>query len=342
MLKKPPKPTICIYDCDTLLFESSAAGETTFYVYKDEEGREICRFDSAKKAKNWIEECSHMEADIRFQYQGDVTALTRHVEYEIKDFEECRKVFDQGLKKILKLSGCKEIRAYISSKSGAKVFRNDLATLRQYKPSRKDSRKPHHLENVRRYARTLPEVKVTRGFVETDDRVMQDAEKLKHRACLAFSDKDGLQGKGVWLLHVGKHEKPVWSSSKILGRIGERKDGSIKKIGYLALMYQMIVGDSIDGVGGIKGKGEKLVRDILFEYDGEPISELPSLVETVLRAYYEVYGSEYTYQHWYDSREITASYKDVFKENLLLLWMRRFKDDECRVIMDIVDNLDLE
>lgn len=335
------KPTVCIYDADTLLFESASAGEQVWYVYKDENDKEVARFDSAQKGKNWLSEFEVFGCDPYFNFTGDPSTLTRHTEYEIKDVEDCYKNFDKGLKKILKLSGCKKIVAGVSKKSGEKVFRYDIATMREYKKGRSELRRPHYLEEVRKYARKHPNVVTPRGDIEVDDWVVIQGAKYGTKVCVAFKDKDGLQGFGFWLLHVDNHTKPVFSSDKIVGRIGER-DGKVRKIGYLSLMYQLICGDTADGIIGLKGKGEKLAKELLFKYDNKPIELLPEVVGKVLRAYYNVYGLSYTYPHWNGSGELTRSYKDIFKENLILLWMRRFKDDNCEQIMKIVDEFEIE
>lgn len=342
-MKKPKKPTICIFDADSLLFSAAQAGETTWYIYSDENGKEIARFDSAQKGKNWIEAAMFMEYDELHQYTGDFDKLTRTTIYEIGDVKDCYKAFDKGLKKLLKETGCTEMRAYIGKRSGAKVFRYKLATIHEYKKGRSNLRKPHYLEEVRKYARSLDCVTTVNGDIEVDDRVVEVAEKLGDKACLTFYDKDSLQSRGTFLYHIGNHTKPVWSNPNIVGRIGKRDDGKTKKLGYLALLWQMIAGDKqVDGIVGIPGKGDKFAFDLLEPFDNKPLSVLPEAVESVLRVYYGKYGREYTYTHWDGSVSITASYKDMFEENLMLLWMRRFRNDKCEVIMNIVADIEFE
>lgn len=331
---KPKKPTTCILDADGLLFEAaSTVGEQVWYIYKDKEGNEVARFDSAQKGKNWIDEIKFIGFDIEHGYEGDVDELTRHTEYEILDVRECYKAFKSGLKKIKKMTGCKEIVAYIGKATGAKVFRYDLATIYPYKKGRGDSRKPHHLEAVRKFARTLPEVKTVIGDVEVDDKVMEVAEKLGEKACLTFTDKDALQAVGCWVYHMGNHDKPVWSSPNIVGRIGKRDNGKTKMLGWLSLMYQMIKGDkSVDGIVGLPKYGDVKAYELLAEFDNKPMTYLPKVIDKVLAEYHSVYGDEHTYTHHNGVDEITASYKDIFMENFYLLYMRRYKNDDCPMV----------
>jgi len=342
-LKPKNKPRVCYLDGDGILFKSASSGEIVWRVAKDKDGNEIARFDSVSAYNNWIFEIETFETDIHYGYKGDVADITRETEYELKDPKECEKVFKREVKKVLKATGCDEIRVYISKKAGTKVFRHKLATLHEYKKGRSNQRKPYYLEYVRKFARGLNGVVVVRGDIEVDDRVVELAEKGGRNACLAAEDKDSLQAKGCWVYHIGKHEKPVWSNPKIVGRIGKRDNGSTKMLGWLSLMYQMMKGDKqVDGIVGLPKYGDKKAYELLKEFDNKPINVLPEVVRTVLREYYRVYGESHEYEHWDGSVVVSGSYKSIFEENLLLLYMRRFKDDNCRVIMNIVDNITIE
>lgn len=342
-MKQKIKPEICVLDGDGLLFEAALAGEQVWYDYHDQDGNLVASFKDARAGNNWIDEIQSMGIDMYYGYTGDADSLIRTTRYEIKDVELCYKAFKKGLKRILKLSKCKEVRCYLSKKSGFKVFRYQLATIHEYKKGRSNSRKPHYLEAVRKFANTLPEVRTVRGRIEVDDKVVQEAESIGAKACLVAADKDALQVKGAWILHLGKHDHPVWSDPNIVGRIGKRKDGSVKRLGWLALMFQMFTGDKqTDGIVGLPKYGDVKAYNILKPFDNKPIKHLPDVVRAVLREYLRVYGSTHTYTHWDGSVEITASFRDMFEENLLQLYMRRFNNDHCDEIMSIVRHIDEE
>ena len=337
------KPKVCYLDGDGILFKSANAGEICWRLAIDKDGNEVARFDSVSAYNNWLFEIETFGCDNLHGYEGDSNDLTRKTEYELNDPKECEKVFKREVKKVIKATGCEEIRVYISKKAGTKVFRHKLATIHEYKKGRSNQRKPHYLEHVRKFARGLNGVIIVRGDIEVDDRVVELAEKGGRNACLAAEDKDSLQAKGCWVYHIGKHDKPVWSNPKIVGRIGKRGNGSVKVIGWLSLMYQMMKGDKqVDGIVGLPNYGDKKAYELLKPFDNKPISELNKVVRVVLSEYFKVYGVSHSYDHWDGSGLIDASYKEIFEENLLLLYMRRFKDDSCREIIDIVDEIETE
>jgi len=335
-LKTPPPPEKAIIDGDSILFQAAQAGENTWYVAIGEKGEEIARFDSAHNFNNWLEVAKAFGKDMEYGYEGDLDKVEKKVEYEILDVRNCYKAFDKIVREGVKASGCNDYAVYISKRSGARVFRYDIATLHPYKYGRDQRRKPHYLEAVRSYARKQPNVITVRGVIEVDDKVVSEAERLKHKACLCTVDKDALQARGCHILLLGQMEKPIFSSKRIVGRLWQ-EGNKVFGTGYLFTAFQMLKGDkSVDGIVGLPGWGDKKAYEALKDFDGTDISYLPDVVDVVAKLYYEAYGDEYRYKHCYTGEEVVASWKDVFEENLRLLWMKRHKDDEGQDIMKYV------
>lgn len=340
VLKEPPPPEKLVIDGDSILFKSASAGEQVWYVARDENGEEIHRFDSASSYKAWIETCKAFGQDVDYGYEGDIENITRHIEYEIKDVESCYKAFDRTVKEWLLMAGCEDWVMWIGKATGMKNFRYDIATIHPYKKGREGTRKPHYLEEVRRYAAKKPQVKVIKGSVEVDDRVVAEAEKLRHKCVLGFVDKDNTQAKGCYQLFVGYSDTPYFVTARSVGEI-KLEGKKVWATSYLRVASQLIHGDkTVDGIVGLPSCGPARAYEILKEYDGAHVKHAPEVFYKVAEEYRKVYGDSHTYLHCTTSESITRSWKEMFEENLRLLWMKRHRDDEGEVIMNWIKEME--
>lgn len=338
-LKQPPKPKIAIIDGDSILFKAASAGEKTWYVATDPDGNEITRFDSAKAYDAWLEELDILGFSLTAEYSGSVDELTRSIEYEILDVELCYKAFDHTVKEWCRMAGIEDYIVYIGKATGARNFRYDLATIHPYKKGRENTRKPHHLEAVRKYAASKSNVKIVRGAIEVDDRVVELAEKYKHNSVLCGLDKDSTQARGCWHLFVGFSDEPFFVSKKNVGNI-KPEGKKIFATSFLRVALQLLEGDkSVDGIAGLPKYGPKKAYKLLQEFDGVDLQHLPEVFSTVAREYKKVYGGNHTYEHCYTGEPITRDWYEMFEENLRLLWMKRHKDDKGEHIMKMVEEL---
>lgn len=333
-LKEPPKPTILLIDGDSILFKAASAGEQVWYVAKDAEGNEVARFQSASSYKSWIQSCEILGFDSVYGYEGDIESLTRETEYEYKDVKHCYDSFDKSVNEWLYYSGCEEWKMWIGKATGLKNFRYDIATIHPYKKDRDKMRKPYYLEQVRKYASTKPQVKVIKGSVEVDDRVVAEAEKLKHKCVLGFVDKDNTQAKGCYQLFMGYSDTPYFVTARSVGEI--KMDG--KKVwatSYLRVASQLLHGDkAVDGIVGLPKYGPTRAYELLKEFDGVHVKHASEVFVKVSEEYKKHYGDSHTYPHCYTGEEITRNWKEMFEENLRLLWMKRHRDDEGETIMN--------
>lgn len=331
----PKKPTIAIIDLDSILFQAASAGEQVWYVAKDDDGNEIGRVKSAAEYSSWLEECAVFGMDVKFNYDGDVSTLTRHTEYEILNVGRCYKAFDRLVADWVKAAGCTSWRGWMGAKAGQPVFRHKLATLNQYKPGRDETRKPYYLEEVRKYARKNSNCVTAKGL-EADDFVVANTERRGDKACLISVDKDSLQLRSGWVLLYGQIPEPVYCNPDLLGTLWQ-SGGKVFGTGVLFTLWQMLKGDkAVDGIVGVKGYGDIKSYNALKDFNGMPLEALPEAVQVVADIYSKVYGEEYIYKHWSTGKEIKAHWKDLFEENLRLLWMLRHKDDKGQIIMEHV------
>lgn len=328
-LKTPPQPKIVFMDLDAVLFAAASAGEQIIYIAKTPEGEEVARFKSASEYKNWLATSEEFGMDMDFGFEGDLSTLERHTDYEIKDFKECKKAFKSMVKGWFERSGCEEYVGYISKASGEKNFRYAVATVQPYKGSRKESRKPYYLEELRKYVKGLPYIKTARGSVEVDDVVCALAQRKGWKGCVMGVDKDA---RGVNNTHVfipEEMEYPEFSSNKIVGRLYKNSKGKVQGLGTLFWLWQALAGDPVDKIPGCKGVGAEGAFTLLEEFDGVDVKYLPDAIKKVADKYSTVYGDSHEYVHHTTEEKITASGKDIFIEMSTLVYMKKSQNDEC-------------
>ena len=92
-----------------------------------------------------------------------------------------------------------------------------------------------------------------------------------------------------------------------LGSLVLRDKKKVFGVGQKFFYYQLLVGDSVDNIGGIKGRGPAFAYALLND-------------ATTIRECYERVSEVYI-RHWGDE------WKDKFKEQAALLWMIRELDE---------------
>lgn len=347
-LKTPPNPEFAYMDLDAPLFAAASAGEQVMYSAVTPDGEVIGSFTSAKDYQKWLEQSEAFGMDTVFCYGGDLSELNRETSYEIKDFQEAAKTFDKIIKKWVKRSGCTDWTGYISKASGEKNFRYDIATIKPYKGSRAELRKPHHLEELRKYAAAHPKIKIPRGNVEVDDAVCAMAQKKRYKGCVVGVDKDA---RGVHDTHIfipEEMDQPQFSSKKIVGRLyQEGKKGKVVGYGTLFWLFQTLKGDPVDTIPGCRGVGEVAAYEALKEFDGVSSDYLVDAIKTVAKVFAKVYGKDktFTYKHHTTEEELVVSGKEVFIEMSHLVYMKKSRSDECfwiPIIEEIWEGLECE
>jgi len=336
--KRPSNPEIAYLDLDALLFAAAASGEQVWHkVMLD--GNEVGRFKSAAEYSNWLEDCEFIGSDLEFGLsQEDIDKVYKEVDYEILDVERCYKTFDSELKRWVKEAGVTKYKGYVSSASGKPTFRTKVATIFPYKGNRKSTRKPHHLEAVRKYALRDPNIKKAVSSVEVDDYVVLMSERVGEKAVCVGVDKDSRQCSGTWIHIINGTDEPFYSSPNIVGVL-ERKDNKVTGHGHLHLLWQMLAGDkSVDNIGGVKGIGVAKAYDTLKDFSGQSIDKLEEAVHAVCRVYESTYGDNFRYTHAHTQSIVEASWQDIMWENLRLLWMLRSKDDTGSFIGKYIDS----
>lgn len=139
-----------------------------------------------------------------------------------------------------------EYKVYLSK---GKNFRYDVATLKPYKGNRKEEDKPTHLKEIRDYLMERYSAIEVEG-IEADDQISIDARKINgsggHLAVVCSVDKDLKQIPGMHY-NIATHEHDYVTDEEALYN----------------LYSQILTGDSVDNIPGLKGIGPKTAKKIL-------------------------------------------------------------------------------
>lgn len=167
--------------------------------------------------------------------------------------------------------------------TGSGNFRKELATIQPYKGTRKKE-KPKHYKALRDYLVNQWDAIVIEGM-EADDALAIKATELGLGCVVVSIDKDLLQVEG-------KHYNFAKDKMVIIDKF----------TGLYNLYHQMLTGDRVDNIRGVKGIGEKKADKILADCKTEQ-----EMYDAVLKAY--------------------DGNVEEMTENARLLYMLRSKDD---------------
>lgn len=195
-------------------------------------------------------------------------------------------------------------------------FRFEVAKEKEYKAGRKAD-KPFHFYNILAYILATYDTRIHEGGLEADDYmcITQYSRLAEKDTIICSRDKDVKQCPGwhySWEVGRQAARGPFWVEP--LGELvheneGERdakgklKPAKIFGTGHKFLYYQMLTGDQVDNIGGLKGRGPVFAYSLLKDAQTE-------------RECYELVAELYV-KTWEDS------WKEKIKEQADLLHMVR-------------------
>jgi len=155
------------------------------------------------------------------------------------------------------------IESYVGFITGKSNYRDKIATEIAYKGNREKARKPIHYDSLREYLMSKWYFKLIEGQ-EADDAIGIEAYKLPEDTyCIMSIDKDLNMLKG-------------WHYNFVKGDLYYVNEQEAIKNFYT----QILTGDRVDNIPGLKGIGPKKAEKILKDCDDEQ-----QLFETVLDKY---------------------------------------------------------
>ena len=243
---------------------------------------------------------------------GDVLlyecAAVAEMEEDIKGFDFVKEVFDNKVRDIVAAVGADSYTLYITGKGN---FRFDIAVTKPYKGNRK-AEKPWHYANLREYTLSLPQAVLVEGMEADDAMSIEQGEDT----VICTRDKDLRMVEG-W--HYG------WESGAQAGfqlqqvdsfgalSITEGKKKKLRGTGMMFFYSQLLTGDTVDNILGLKRCGPVKAYDLLHECKTEE-----ELFKAVQGAYEEKHGDEWRVHMLEMGR---------------LLWMVRELDSEGEPVM---------
>jgi hypothetical protein len=250
-------------------------------------------------------------------------------ELEIRSFDFVKEVFDERVRTITEGSGAGDYHLYLTGdkattkiysrqrerSGGAPVefrdnYRVALAAGKVYKGTRKQDR-PFHWINLTAYILSQPNTFVSVGH-EADDSIGIEHRRSPETSIICTRDKDLRQVQGWhygW--ECGKQPEfgPVEYDS--LGKIELIRGKSGNKIvggGFKFFGAQLLTGDVVDNIGGLRGVGPVKAAELLSHLSSER-----EVFDTVKRHYEEVAGD---------------NWKELLTEQCGLLWIIRERNED--------------
>lgn len=247
-------------------------------------------------------------------------------ELEIRSFDFVKEVFDERIRTIVDGCGADNFTLFITAdrsthriarRSGREVpndfhpnFREALATGKVYKGTRKQD-KPFHWINLTAYILSLPSVSISLGC-EADDSIAITHVEQRETTIICTRDKDLRMVPGWhygW--ECGKQPEfgPVEYDS--LGKIELVRSKSGNKIvggGFKFFGAQLLTGDVVDNIGGLRGVGPVKAYELLSNASSER-----EVFSAVQRHYEEVVGDDW---------------RKLLEEQCHLLWIIRERNED--------------
>ena len=146
--------------------------------------------------------------------------------------------------------------------TGKENYRHDIAKTQPYKGNRKDAPRPVHLHSLREYLITAWDFRVANGQ-EADDAIGIHATLTRDNSIIVSIDKD-------LDMIPGHHYNPV---KKDHYYVNDKQ--AIKNF-----YRQILTGDKVDNIEGLRGIGPKKADKILGDFDTDL-----AMYEAVLKAY---------------------------------------------------------
>lgn len=219
---------IAIIDADELCYRVGFGTQHSYYNVFDLSGIHAGRFTNSKEAKQWIGE------EEGFTIEKEIISFSKRI--AVRNLRV-------AIKRILDTLGTDE---YIMCLSSPNNFRNEIATIQEYKGNRVPDSKPVHFKLLKDYILASNNSNVVDGY-EADDLLAIFYNELdpnrEGKAIIVTQDKDLLQVPG-WFLSIGTEKHREYGEYNEVFEI-------TPEVGMYNFYSQLISGDSTDNIPGI-------------------------------------------------------------------------------------------
>ena len=311
------KPTIGLYDADSLIYTASYSCQTTRYHFVDNDGCRVSDyFQYAKDAKSWLNDEDDLGVDTEIEY-------TRVSSIKPLSPKRGYKILNQLMANYKALAGSSvsEHNFYLTPKGDKRKALKGIE--KKYQGNRDNSVRPVNYEAIRDYALTLQDVKVVPVGYEADQILVGRGQYLGENAVTISIDKDMSIIENGWVIIVDKKSNkgvPIWNDS--LGWLNRKTMKSSEKTvggGFLYMLFLAVAGDNADGYSGCKGMGDKRVYELLKDCDSKK-----DAINTLITLYKGIYGEYYSFTSW-DDQEITLHHTELLEQHIRMSFMQIYK-----------------
>jgi len=284
------KKRTAIIDGDIIVYRAGFVSQTNTHKVKDQTGDVLEEFSSKAEANDFVEMLS-LQENVTPIIESEIVPLSH---------DDADKIVDTMIKGIVTNTNSTDYIVYLSGKTN---FRNQVATIREYKGNRSDSVRPIHYEYIRDYIADKHPTIVSDNC-EADDlcamRLYDEFKKAKAskrksdcEAILCSIDKD--------LRNIPGHHYNI--ATKVSDWVSPKEANR-----HFAM--QLLTGDSTDNIPGISyfsDKKKKIGKKTAEKMIGEA-GTIEELYEVVIDIYQEWAG-----ENWEAKLQEVGS----------LLWMQR-------------------
>lgn len=216
-----------------------------------------------------------------------IAEMLESVDYQYIAFQNVKTVMDAV---VAKFNG--NYKAFIQGKGN---FREELATLQEYKGSRKGKPKPKYFNEIRQYLINVWKAEVVDGQESDDALGIYQCSQPYGTTVIVSNDKD-------------MDMIPGWHYNWVKEELYEVRPDEAD----MMLFWQVLQGDSTDDIPGIRGVGPATATKLLA-----PCKDAMEAQRVVTDAYTKEYGDN-----------AQARLHEVAN----LLWIRREENQACPLI----------
>lgn len=257
-----------------------------------------------------------IDADILRYEIGYAAETGWQTEGEVPPWAYVDNLLNRRIENILLETQSDDCTLFLSGKTN---FRNDIAITKVYKGTRKQD-KPIHFDNLSACIKAMPNTIVSDGVEADDLMAIEQTSTLDTIIC--SRDKDLRQVPG-WHYSWEIGNQPLWGPI-LVDKFGwltldrEKKPAKLKGAGFKFFCSQLITGDTVDNIPGLRGGGNVLAFQTL---DSTKTEE--EAMEEVIKQYRDRMGDDY---------------KTYLLEQGRLLWMvRKWNEDGSPKMWNIGD-----
>jgi len=220
--------------------------------------------------------------------------------------------------------------------TGEGNFRDAIAIRKGYKANRDDSNRPYHLANARAYIRARFNTVLSVGC-EADDLLCVSQTKYNREfkegkinieSVICTRDKDLRQCEGwhygwemgqqpefklQWVDHIGRLDATYKEGVTKAGN-PSRKFDKLKGTGTKWLYAQILTGDTVDNIPGLKGCGVAKAFALI-----DPCETEEDMLDATIAEYKKVYEEQWKVE-LYEQAHLVYMVRNLDENNQLIFW----------------------